>query len=80
MKGRGTAVLSTGREGETPHHKNPGRRPVSGAVRALGSTCPTTNEQTLSVKPGASRIPLRKLLLPERLHPNNKLGTSAPHS
>lgn len=65
MKGRVAAVLSAGREGESPHPttEKPGRRWVSGAVRTLWSRRLT--------KPGASGSSLGKLILPERPHPNN---------
>lgn len=65
MKGRVAAVLSAGREEESPHPTTdkPGRRWVSGAVRTLWSRRLT--------KPGASGSSLGKLILPERPHPNN---------
>lgn len=77
MKGRGCRA-EHGAGGDTPSRET-WEKPSLGAVRALWSSCPATSEEILSVKPGASRIPLRKLLLPETPHPN-KLGTSTPHS
>lgn len=70
--------------GETPHPEKPGRSLVSGAARALWSTCPATNQEALSGNPEPPDS-LRKLLLPETSskqtgyqHPSQLAGCRHP--